>query len=172
MNTVLYFSARGAVFETRAFGKADIDRLVQARGLHCLTSSDGQFDFWFSPTNRRCQQRTNRAATEMLLTTTPFTAKTVPLLRGAVVIATHDADGDLDGLSWQQQDLLIQKSSSLTKRDERVLTRRMNRDDRRLLRNVAARTSELVPAPQPAQVTTIHTAAPTADATLPTRLAS
>ena len=131
MNTVLYFSASGAVYETRAYSKADIDQLVHERGLQCLTSADRQFDFWFSPSTRGCQRRTNQGATELLLATTAFTAKTVPLLRGCIVVATHDADGDLDGLSWQQLDLLVQRSRSLTKRDERVLNRRIVRDDRR-----------------------------------------
>ena len=111
MNTVLYCSANGVVFETRAYSKADIDQLVQSQGLQCLTSTDWQFDFWFSPSTRRCQRRTNTIATELLLATTSFTAKTVPLFRGCVVVATHDADGDLDGLSWQQMDLLAQKAA-------------------------------------------------------------
>ena len=107
MNTVLYFSTRGVVYETRAYSKADIAELVHEQGLQCLTSSDRQFDFWFSPSMHRCQRRANQAATELLLATTDFTARSVPLLRGCVVVATHDADGDLDGLSWQQLDLLV-----------------------------------------------------------------
>jgi hypothetical protein len=131
MNTVLYFSPRGAVYETRAYSKADIAELVHDRGLVCLTSTDRQYDFWFTPSARRCQRRANRSATELLLATTNFTAKTVPLLRGCIVVATHDSDGDLDGLSWQQLDDLMAKSRSRTKRDERMLSRRIVRDDRR-----------------------------------------
>jgi hypothetical protein len=134
MNTVLYFSPTGAVYETRAYSKTDIDELVHDHRLQCLTSSDRQFDFWFSPSIHRCQPRSNRIATEILLATTRFTAKTVPLLHGCVVVATHDADGDLDGLSWQQLDLLVQRSRTLTRRGDRVLNRRMARDDRRQLR--------------------------------------
>lgn len=130
MNTVLYFSARGAVYETRAYTKADIEKLMHDQGLYCLTSTDRQFDFWFSPTTQGCQRRVNLAATELLLATTGFTAKSVPLLHGSVVIATHDADGDLDGLSWQQLDLLVHRSRSLTKRDDRVLARRIQREAR------------------------------------------
>lgn len=134
MNTILYCSAKGAVYETRAYTKADIDQLVHSQGLQCLTSADGQFDFWFSPATRRCQHRVNRPATELLLATTSFTAKSVPLLHGAVVIATHDSEGDLDGLSWQQLDGLAERNNSVTKRDERVLTRRVARDARRRVR--------------------------------------
>lgn len=134
MNTVLYFSARGLVYETRAYTKADIDRLIQNHQLHCLTSTDRQFDFWFSPSNARCQSRVNARATEMLLATTTFTAKSVPLLPGAIVVATHDSDGDLDGLSWEQLDELVRRNRSLTDRELRVLDRRIARADRRLAR--------------------------------------
>ncbi|GAY15762.1 hypothetical protein [Mycobacterium sp. shizuoka-1] len=137
MNTVLYFSTRGAVYETRAYTKADIDRLVQDRQLHCLTSTDRRFDFWFSPSRPGCQSRINQRATELFLATTNFTAKSVPLLPGCIVVATHDADGDLDGLSWQQLDLLVRRNRSLTDRDLRILERRIARHDRRQPRPAA-----------------------------------
>jgi hypothetical protein len=137
MNTVLYFSANGAAYETRAYSTVDITRLVRNQGLQSLTSADRQFDFWFSPSNRGCQRRVNRNATELLLATTNLDAKTVPLLRGAVVIATHDSDGDLDGLSWQQLDLLAARSRTLTKRDDRCLSRRIQRVERQLRRTAA-----------------------------------
>src|ERR1700749_907413 len=38
MNTVLYFSATGTIYETRAYTTADIDQLVEDQGLQCLTS--------------------------------------------------------------------------------------------------------------------------------------
>jgi hypothetical protein len=128
MNTILYFSANGAVYETRAYTKADIDRLIRDQNLQCLTSADRRLDFWFSPSASRCQRRVNQAATEMLLATTSFTSKTVPLLRGCVVVASHDSDGDLDGLSWQQLDDLARKAGSLSKRDARVLNKRVARE--------------------------------------------
>ncbi len=144
MNTILYFSTQGLVYETRAYTRADIDRLVHDRGLQSLSSADRQFDFWFSSSAGRCQRRVNRHATELLLATTKFTAKNVPLLRGAVVVATHDVDGDLDGLSWQQLDVLAQRIRSISERDERQLTRRIVRDQRRRRRAAAPAT-----APQP-----------------------
>lgn len=134
MNTVLYLSANGAAYETRAYSTADITRLIHDQGLASLTSADRQFDFWFSPSARGCQRRVNRNATELLLATTSFDAKTVPLLRGAVVVATHDSDGDLDGLSWQQLDLLALRARTLTTRDDRRLNRRILRADRALRR--------------------------------------
>ena len=145
MNTVLYFHPNGTAYETRAYTKADIAQLVADRGLQCLTSTDRQFDFWFSPSTKPCQRDANRTATELLLATTGFTAKNVPLMRGCVVVATHDADGDLDGLSWAQLDLLVRRNRSLTKRDERVLNRRIARDARR-------QRPEAAPASAPAAV--------------------
>ncbi|KRE27124.1 hypothetical protein ASG82_11695 [Mycobacterium sp. Soil538] len=154
MNTILYFSAQGAVYETRAYTKADVDRLIHDRGLQSLSSADRQFDFWFSSSTPGCQRRVNRRATELFLATTNFTAKTVPLLRGAVVVATHDADGDLDGLSWQQLDLLAARHRSVSARDERILTRRITRDVQR------SRRTAQVPAPAPVPVAArIHAAA-------------
>jgi len=131
MNTVLYFSASGAVYETRAYTKSDITQLVNDQGLQCLTGSAGQFDFWFSPAARGCQRRVNRRATELLLATTNFSAKNVPLLHGSIVVATHDADGDLDGLSWQQLDTLAERNRSITRREERILARRIARSSTR-----------------------------------------
>ena len=84
MNTVLYFSPDDVVYETRAYTNSDIAELVHNYGLESLTSADRQFDFWFTPTTRRCRRKVNRSATELLLATTQFTAKTVPLLRGGV----------------------------------------------------------------------------------------
>jgi hypothetical protein len=131
MNTVLYFSPSGVAYETQAYTTADIAELVSDYGLESLTSTDRQFDFWFTRSTQRCQRRPNRAAIRLLLATTNFTAKNVPLLRGCVVVATHDSDGDLDGLSWEQLDLLAQRNDALSKRDDRMLDRRIAQDERR-----------------------------------------
>jgi hypothetical protein len=131
MNTVLYCSPSGVVYETRAYTKADIDQLVKSQGLQCLSSADRQFDFWFATSTRKCQRQANTIATELLMATTNFTARSVPLLRGCVVIATHDSDGDLDGLSWQQLDELAAKNRAITNRQARVLGRRVAREARR-----------------------------------------
>ena len=66
MNTILYFSPDGVVYETSAYSNADIVGLVHDYGLESLTSTDRQFDFWFTPTTRRCRRTVNRSATEML----------------------------------------------------------------------------------------------------------
>ncbi|MGY4710607.1 hypothetical protein ACXDF8_13785 [Mycolicibacterium sp. CBM1] len=130
MNTVLYFSVSGIVYETHAYSKADLAELVEGHELQCLTSTDRQFDFWFSPSASGCQRRVNAIATELLLATTSFTAKNVPLLHGCIVVATHDAQGAIDGLSWQQLDQLAEHNRALTARDERTLARRIAQDKR------------------------------------------
>jgi len=150
MHTVLYCSPSGVVYETRAYSKADIDKLVATQGLHSLSSTDRQFDFWFSAAPRKCQRKTNTIATELLMATTNFTARTVPLLRGCVVIATHDSDGDLDGLSWQQLDLLAAKNRAITNRQARILARRVARDARKQRPSAERAGRRLVPAQPPA----------------------
>lgn len=144
MNTVLYFSPDDVVYETRAYSSTDIAELVHDYGLENLTSADRQFDFWFTPSTRRCRRKVNCCATEMLLATTRFSAKTVPLLHGGVVVATHDSAGEFDGLSWQQLDLLIQNSSTLTRRDDRVLSRRITRDQRRQQHHLVATVGAII----------------------------
>ncbi|MHA0289807.1 hypothetical protein ACXYX3_25620 [Mycobacterium sp. C3-094] len=156
MNTILYFSTKGLVYETRAYTRADIDRLIHDRGLQSLSSADRHIDFWFSSSAGRCQRRVNRHATELLLATTNFTAKNVPLLRGAVVVATHDADGDLDGLSWQQLDILAQRMRSISDRDERQLTRRIVRDARRRRRVATPAAAPTLPAGAPRRIAAAH----------------
>ena len=138
MSSVLYFSPGGVVYETRAYTNADIADLVHNFELESLTSADRQFDFWITPSGQRCRRKVNLGATEMLLATTGFAAKTVPLLRGGVVVASHDSAGEPDGLNSQQLNLLIQNSCTLTPRDDRVLSRRITRDERRLRRNLVA----------------------------------
>lgn len=133
MNTVLYASPNGVIYETRAYSKAEIGELIDDHGLENLSSRDRQYDFWFTPSTRRCR-KINRRAIELLLVTTGYTARTVPLLRGAVVVATHDSDGDLDGLSWQQLDALAAATRTLSKRELRVLDRRIERAERKLRR--------------------------------------
>ena len=136
MNTVLYFSVYGAVYETRAYTTADINQLVHDHGLHCLTSADRQFDFWFSPSTHPFAHRINRKATEIYLATTGFTASNVPLLRGIVILATHTAAGELAGLTEAQLDRLINALDSTSWRQDLVLSRRYARDDRQRRRSV------------------------------------
>ncbi|GAB4686181.1 hypothetical protein MOKP106_42760 [Mycobacterium avium subsp. hominissuis] len=62
----------------------------------------GDLDFWFSPRPGPVPRDVNRPATALLLSAAYFRAKTVPLLRGRVIVMTHDADGALAGLTNEQ----------------------------------------------------------------------
>jgi hypothetical protein len=149
MHTILYFSLAGCGYETQAYSTADIAHLVHDRGLQCLTSADRQFDFWFTPSPRGCQRRVNRLATELFMATTTFTPRNVPLLRGGVVVATHDSDGELDGLSWEQLDRLVEHNRSVTDRDERIVRRRTLRAELRRVGTKATRTPLRAAGPRP-----------------------
>lgn len=65
------------------------------------TSVFGHLDFWFHSVEL-IYQSVNRPATELLLAATELTARTVPLLRGRVVLTSHDANGEIAGLTRQQ----------------------------------------------------------------------
>ena len=66
------------------------------------TARFGCLDFWFSSWPGRVPRDVNRSATELLLSATRFRPRTVPLLRGRVMLVSHDADGTLAGLSDEQ----------------------------------------------------------------------
>ena len=138
MNTVLYFSPNGVVYETRAYSNADIAELVDNYGLESLTSTDRQFDFWFTPSTRRVppqsQPQRHRNA---------FGHNSVHCQNSAA--APRRSCGRHPQLSrrarWAQlaaARALIQNSFTLTRRDDRVLSRRITRDERRQQRNLVA----------------------------------
>ena len=62
----------------------------------------GDLDFWFSPWPGRVPRDVNRPATELLLSAGSLGASSVPLLRGRVIVMTHDGDGGLAGLADEQ----------------------------------------------------------------------
>lgn len=62
----------------------------------------GHLDFWFSSWPGAVPKDVNRPATELFLPAARFRPRTVPLLRGQVMLVSHDADGGLAGLSDDQ----------------------------------------------------------------------
>lgn len=112
---------------------ADIADIVRDNRLQVLTSTDGTLDFWFS---HRSWLRVNRHATALLMATTRFTAHEVALLRGDVVITTHDSAGQPASLTDSQLNRLINSEPSW--REERILRRRFARDLRAQRRARAA----------------------------------
>ena len=65
-------------------------------------SAFGHLDFWFTFWPGPVPRDVNRPATELLLAVTEFGARTVPLLRGPVMITSHDSEGGLAALTDEQ----------------------------------------------------------------------
>ncbi|MGJ6127425.1 hypothetical protein QN239_33130 [Mycolicibacterium sp. Y3] len=114
----------------------DIADLIRECDLEALTSGDASIDFWFTPSTRSSHRRVNRKATEIYLATTGFTPRNVPLMRGIVVLAAHDAAGGLASLTDQQIDTLAGHVERTPWWQDLVLAMRYARDWRRELRAV------------------------------------
>jgi hypothetical protein len=72
-----------------------IAKILAGSQVDCLSSDDGLIDFWFHPAMPNiCEP--NRPATEFLLGNSQFTATTVPLLYGGVIICSRRR-GPVDG---------------------------------------------------------------------------
>lgn len=109
IHRILLAGHNGSLYRSHITGRADIAELIRVREseLENLTSTNGALDFWFTTSLHPAHWRINEYATEMLLTTTTFTGRTVPLLRGTVVIATHTPRGDISGFTEQQLNQLV-----------------------------------------------------------------
>ncbi|KMO69785.1 hypothetical protein [Mycolicibacterium chlorophenolicum] len=136
MHEALLASHNG-VFYTFSFESIEgVQNWVRERDIEALTSSCGRFDFWTSPLLRRgTLQPINRAATKILVGATRFSGADVPVLRGPIVITSHDQAGDIIGLTPEQIIQLIELSYRLPRqRDVWALEWRLGRLDRAELR--------------------------------------
>jgi hypothetical protein len=129
MYLALHASHNGNLFKVNVLGIGDIADLIREHHLESLTSRDGGIDFWLTPSLEPYHRSVNRMATEMLLAASRFNARNVPLLRGNVVMAGHDNNGALAGLTDDQISWLV--NSEPSRRDEWVLARRFAGDERR-----------------------------------------
>lgn len=100
------------------------------------TSHFGLLDFWFD-TESLTTHDVNRPATELLLGATQSTARTVALLRGRVILTSHDATGDMAGLIRQQ--IYRVAAHRVRGRDRWLLDWRYRADDRALRRRLKTR---------------------------------
>ncbi|MDT5349774.1 MAG: hypothetical protein QOH91_3061 [Mycobacterium sp.] len=134
---VIHLIPHGVVDVIQVRSVADIAEVVRDRHVDSLTSANGRIDFWFSPSLRE-PQVLNRRATELLLLATGFTASTVPLLHGQVLLTSHDSSGCLAGLT---DDCLDQLHMPDTRgwRDRGVLDRRFRNDARARQRRTTSR---------------------------------
>jgi hypothetical protein len=129
MLQTLHASPNGNLYRVDLDGFADIADIIHEDRLESLTSTDCSIDFWLTTSLHLNHRRVNRTATELLLATTRFSAREVPLLRGDIVLASHESDGSLAGLTDAQIHWLVDIAP--TRRDEWVLARRFSDDERR-----------------------------------------
>lgn len=138
MLQVLHASHNGLLYRHHLQCTADIADLIRETHVEALTSTDGEIDFWFTPSTGPGHQRVNRKATEIFLATTQFGAHNVPLLRGVLVLATHTPAGELAGLSDAHIQRLSQALTSTTWLQSRILEARYAWVERRQRRTSAA----------------------------------
>jgi hypothetical protein len=119
---VIHLIPHGVIEVIEIRSVPDIADVVGDPYVDSLSSADGRIDFWFSPSLQQ-PRALNRRATELLLATTRFTASTVPLLRGQVLLASHDSSGRPAGLTKDCIDRL-RKPNAISWHDHWVLDRR------------------------------------------------
>jgi len=124
---VLHASHNTQLYSVSLPGAAAIADLVRDSMIDTLNA--GEFDFWLASSIRPGHRTVNRTATEMFLNLTGFSAATVPLLCGNVVITTHGCDGQAAGLTRGQIVYLVGKRE-VAWRADRILSRRCARVER------------------------------------------
>ena len=62
----------------------------------------GRLDFWFSRWPGQQPRAVNRPATELFMYAAKLRPRTVPILRGRVIVVSHDSHGGLAGLTNEQ----------------------------------------------------------------------
>ncbi len=127
MFRAIHASHNGHLYKVELQGTGDIADLVREHRLETVTTRAGDV-FWFTPATHSSHTQLNRPATELLLATTTFTARQVPLLRGNVVITGIDTHGNPNGLADPQLRYLA--NAEPNGRQLWVLTRRYTRDHR------------------------------------------
>lgn len=93
---VLHASHNQSSYCAQISTEADLAALIRDNALEAICAHH-RLDFWTTPLLR--PSCINKPAVKMLLATSDLRAHEVPLLRGSVVIATHDEHGHLSGLT-------------------------------------------------------------------------
>lgn len=125
--TTLHASHNGEFYRTLLRDLLDVAELVRESPsrLESATTAHGSLIMWFDP---RSHSLVNKHATELLLATTTFSARQVPLLHGNVVITGRDGHGHLDSLTEEQLQHLVNYEPGIMQ--ARTLSRRFARDHR------------------------------------------
>ena len=112
---------------------ADIADRLGSCHIEALSSSDGRYQFWLTP-SLRGGRRLNAPATKLLFALNTFRAIQPPLLRGDVVITSRTTAGTPAALSDEQLRGLLESLRSIARRAECTIERRIRqatRADRR-----------------------------------------
>ncbi|WP_006243989.1 hypothetical protein [Mycolicibacterium tusciae] len=128
MIQAIHASHNGRLYKVELQGTGDIADLVREHRLETVTAQLITTVFWFTPATHSSHTQLNRRATELLLATTTFTARQVPLLRGNVVITGINANGHPARLTDPQLHYLAGVEPNA--RDLWILSRRYTRDHR------------------------------------------
>lgn len=108
---------------------ADIADRIGASHIEALSSSDGLYQFWVTP-SLRGGRRLNGPATKLLFALNTFRAIQTPLLRGNVVITSRTTDGAPAALSDEQLRGLLESLRSMGRRAECTIERRIRQATR------------------------------------------
>ena len=90
MLEAIHASHNGNLYRVQLRDRDDIADLVREHRLETVGSRDNSVVFWFTPSTHCSHMQLNKQATELLLMSTAFTARQVPLLRGNIVITGND----------------------------------------------------------------------------------
>jgi hypothetical protein len=128
MFQTLHASHNGNLYWVQLHDRDDIADLVREHRLETAGSRDNTFVFWFTPATHSSHMQLNKQATELLLMTTAFAVRQVPLMRGNIVITGNDGQGDPAELTADQMNRLI--NAEPTGGQEWLLSWRFRRDER------------------------------------------
>lgn len=112
---------------------ADIADRLGSSHIEALSSLDGRYQFWLTP-SLRGGRRLNAPATKLLFALNTFRVIQTPLLRGDVVITSRTTAGAPAALSDEQLRGLLESLHRIARRAECTIERRIRqatRADRR-----------------------------------------
>lgn len=133
--TAAHLSWRREAFERQITGAEDIAEIIGHRQLDALSTQ--RFSFWFTP-SLHPSQRPNALATELLLAAGPFTAPTVPVLGGHVVLTAHDHSGCFGSLTAADIQHLASTAAAVRGYRRHLLEGRLRRAERQRLHRIKA----------------------------------
>lgn len=126
---VLHVSHNHSSYSTRIDTIEDLATLIRDVDVEAICAHQ-RLDFWTTPSLRARISRINTPAIKMLLATSGFRPGDVPLLRGSVVVTTHDEHGQLCGLTSEQLHWLVDLPYTLPRIASARIDRRIRRTEK------------------------------------------